>query len=114
MAAALENWPKAAAITEGPLFCRIGKGGRVGEALSSSAVRDIVKMRCAAAGLEGNFSAHSLRSGFVTEAVRQDVPLAEVMAMTGHRSAQSLVGYARGSGGKLTALRLLGEGIAKP
>ena len=59
-AAALENWLKAAAITEGPLFRRIGKGGRVGEALSASAVRDIVKMRCTAAGLEGNFSAHSV------------------------------------------------------
>lgn len=42
------------------------------------------------AGLSGDFSAHSLRSGFVTEAVRQDVPLAE--AMTGHRTVQSLMG----------------------
>ncbi|WP_421955263.1 site-specific integrase [Polaromonas sp.] len=108
-AAALEAWLKAAVITEGPLFRRIGKGGRIGAALSPAAVRDIVKARCGAAGLVGDFSAHSLRSGFVTEAVRQDVPLAETMAMTGHRSVQSLIGYARGSGGKHTALRLLGE-----
>jgi hypothetical protein len=37
----------------------------------------IVKRRAALAGLDGDFSAHSLRSGFMTEAGRQNVPLAE-------------------------------------
>jgi hypothetical protein len=34
-------------------------------------VRAIVKRRAALAGLDGDFSAHSLRSGFMTEAGRQ-------------------------------------------
>jgi lysine/ornithine N-monooxygenase len=41
--------------------------------------------------VEGAFSAHSLRSGFVTEAGRQQIPLAETMAMTGHRSVQTVI-----------------------
>jgi hypothetical protein len=40
-------------------------------------VRDIVKKRCALAGLEGDFSAHSLLSGFVTDAGRQRLPLGD-------------------------------------
>jgi hypothetical protein len=45
------------------------------------------------AGLEGDWAAHSLRSGFVTEAGRQGVPLGEVMAMTEHRSVTTVMGY---------------------
>jgi hypothetical protein len=43
----------------------------------------IVKRRAQLAGLEGDFGAHSLRSGFVTEAGRQNIPLGDTMAMTG-------------------------------
>jgi hypothetical protein len=39
----------------------------------------------------------SLRSGFVTEAGRQLVPLADTMAMTGHQSAATVMGYLRAS-----------------
>ncbi|MBT2300989.1 hypothetical protein J7E70_10990 [Variovorax paradoxus] len=58
-------------------------------------MRDIVKERGALAGVGDNFSAHSLRSGFVTEAGRQNMPLQETMAMTGHRSADVVTGYFR-------------------
>lgn len=68
----------------------------MGQPLSGAAVRQIVKKRCAAAGVEGEFSAHLLRSGFVTEAGRQRIPLAETMSMTGHRSVQTDVGYNQG------------------
>jgi hypothetical protein len=43
--------------------------------------------------LEGDFGAHSLRSGFVTEAGRQNIPLGDTMAMTGHRSIQTVMRY---------------------
>ena len=49
--------------------------------------------RCAAAGLDGRFSAHSLRSGFVTEAGLRDMPVGEAMAMTGHRTVATFQGY---------------------
>ena len=82
-------------IQEGALFRRIRKGGHLGEPLAPAAVRDIVKERCAMAGVEGKFSAHSLRAGFVTEAGRQNMSLPETMAMTGHHSVATVMGYFR-------------------
>ncbi|VVE87021.1 site-specific integrase [Pandoraea bronchicola] len=94
-AAALTDWLVSAGITHGPIFRRVRRGGHVGEPLSEAAVRDIVRERCALAGLEGDFSAHSLRAGFVTEAALQQVPLAEAMTMTGHTSVATVIGYFR-------------------
>ncbi len=94
-AAAMTDWLAASGIAEGAIFRRVRRGGHVGEPLSEAAVRDIVRERCQLAGLEGDFSAHSLRSGFVTEAAHQQVPLAETMAMTGHTSVATVVGYFR-------------------
>ena len=94
-AQALKAWLNAAQIIEGPIFRRIRKGGHLGEPLTPAAVRNIVKQRCALAGVEGDFSAHSLRSGFVTEAGRQNVPLPDTMALTGHHSVNTVLGYYR-------------------
>ena len=94
-AIALRAWLDAACITEGPIFRRIRKGGHVAEPLTPAAVRNIVKERCALAGVEGDFSAHSLRSGFVTEAGRRNLPLADTMALTGHHSVNTVLGYFR-------------------
>lgn len=93
-AQALNAWLAAAPASNGPLFRRLYKGGRVAPAgLSGDQVARIVKRRAALAGLEGDWAAHSLRSGFVTEAGRQGVPLGEVMAMTEHRSVSTVMGY---------------------
>lgn len=94
-AVALQAWLETAAITSGPLFRRVRRGGVIGEGLSAEAVRRIVKARAALAGLQGDYTAHSLRSGFVTEAGRQGRPLGEIMAMTNHASVVSVVGYHR-------------------
>ena len=94
-ARALDDWLAASNIKDGAVFRRVRRGGLVGEALSPAAVRDIIRGRCVEAGLEGGFSAHSIRSGFVTEAGRQDVPLADTMAMTGHASTSAVLGYFR-------------------
>jgi integrase len=94
-AQAMQEWLAASGIKEGALFRRIRKGGHLGEPLAPAAVRDIVKERCAIAGVEGKFSAHSLRAGFVTEAGRQNMSLPETMAMTGHQSVATVMGYFR-------------------
>lgn len=91
-ARALSAWLEAAEVRDGALFRRIWKI-RVGPALSPGSVATIVKRRARLAGLEGDFGAHSLRSGFVTEAGKQGIPLAAVMAMTEHRSVASVIGY---------------------
>ncbi|WJM95321.1 site-specific integrase [Pseudomonas defluvii] len=93
-AQALSAWLAAAPASCGPLFRRLYKGGRVAASgLSGDQVARIVKRRAAMAGLDGDWAAHSLRSGFVTEAGRQGVPLGEVMAMTEHRSVSTVMGY---------------------
>ncbi|VVE45551.1 phage integrase [Pandoraea communis] len=94
-AVALTDWLTSAGIATGPIFRRVRRGGHVGKPLSEAAVRDIVRERCALANLEGDFSAHSLRAGFVTEAAIQQVPLAETMTMTGHTSVATVIGYFR-------------------
>lgn len=108
-AVALEAWLSAAKIKTGALFRRVRRGDVVGEPLSAAAVRDIVKKRCVLAGVDVAFSAHSLRSGFVTEAGRSGVPLGDTMAMTGHRSTASLVGYFRHDKAAAKAARLLDQ-----
>jgi len=94
-ALALADWLQASGIKSGVIFRSVRRGGHLGEALSPAAVRAIVKERCALAGIEGEFSAHSLRSGFVTEAGRQQVPLADTMTMTGHHSVATVMEYFR-------------------
>jgi integrase len=92
---ALDAWIRKAGIVQGQIFRRVRRGEKIGEPLAAAAVRDIVCKRAALAGLAPEFAAHSLRSGFVTEAARQNVPLGEAMALTGHSSPASLIGYFR-------------------
>lgn len=91
---ALEAWLSAAKLTEGALFRRLQRGGHVGvRGITADEVARIVKRRASLAGLHGDWAAHSLRSGFVTEAGRQGVPLGEVMAMTEHLSVVTVMRY---------------------
>ena len=92
---ALKSWLDASAITQGLIFRRVLKGGHLGGAMSPAAVRTIVQTRSALAGVEGDFSAHSLRSGFVSEAGRQNISLADTMTLTGHQSIPTVMGYFR-------------------
>ncbi|MDQ3058570.1 MAG: tyrosine-type recombinase/integrase [Pseudomonadota bacterium] len=108
-AVALSEWLQASQITHGRIFRQLRKGGQIGEALGDASVRDIVKKRCEQAGLAGNFSAHSLRAGFVTEAGRQNMPLAETMAMTGHHSVATVLGYSRAGAALSSGLARLFE-----
>ncbi|AKQ60331.1 site-specific integrase [Bordetella hinzii] len=109
-AQALDAWLAAAGITHGALFRRVRRGGIVGEALGAEALRRMVQARARQAGLDGNYAAHSLRAGFITEAGRQGLPLAEVMAMSGHASVATVMHYHRaGAAVSSRAARLLDE-----
>jgi integrase len=91
---ALSEWMAASGLREGALFPRLQRGNRVGKhRLTGDQVARIVQRRAGLAQLRGDWGAHSLRSGFVTEAGRQGVPLGEVMAMTEHRSVGTVMGY---------------------
>ena len=70
-------------------------GGAVSRcALDPKAVNDIVKHRAALAGLEaGEFSAHGLRSDYLTEAANRGVPLPEAMEQSRYQSVQQASSY---------------------
>jgi integrase len=91
----LRAWLERSGIAKGPVFRRIDRWGTLDtRALSPQAVNLIVKRRCAMAGLDAKeFSAHGLRSGFMTEAALRGVSLPEAMAQSQHRSVQQAARY---------------------
>ena len=99
-ARALRLWVDVAAITSGPVFRKVNKGGRVeARRLSEDAVRQILLRRAAQAGVRGTLaepvSPHGLRAGFVTTAYRNGVSDEEIMGHTRHRSLATMRSYVR-------------------
>jgi integrase len=92
---ALNAWITAARIETGSVFRKVDRWGNVSKrVLDPKSVNDIVKQRAALAGLEpGEFSAHGLRSGYLTEAANRGIPLAEAMEQSRHRSMQQASSY---------------------
>ena len=94
-ARALEDWVKALRgefgdEMRGPIFRAVDRWGGISKsALTPAAVNAIVKERLDVAGEnQDDFSAHGIRSGYLTEARNAGVPLEEAMAQTKHRSYQ--------------------------
>jgi len=92
---ALQAWMVAARIDRGSVFRGIGRWGTISErALDPQSVNAILKQRAEMAGLEpAEFSAHGLRSGYLTEAANRGVPLPEAMEQSRHRSVQQASSY---------------------
>jgi integrase len=92
---ALRAWLVFAKIAAGPVFRPIDKWENIGAAaLDPQSVNAVIKSRCVAAGLDPrDFSAHGLRSGYLTEAARAGVPLQEAMQQSRHRSMQQAARY---------------------
>ena len=93
--AALRAWLDAAGIESGRVFRSVDRHGRVGGAISGRAVASIVKGYAAKAGLEGDFSGHSLRSGFVTAAAERGVRAEAIAEHTRHASTDMVRTYTR-------------------
>jgi integrase len=91
----LKDWLERAAITEGAVFRGIDRWGNLERrALTPQAVNLILKRRIAEAGLDPTaFSAHGLRSGYLTETARRGIPLPEAMQQSQHRSVQQASNY---------------------
>ncbi|MDP9838622.1 integrase [Neorhizobium huautlense] len=92
---ALGAWLEIAKIERGPVFRKIDRWGNVAKtALDPQAINAIVKQRAEMAGLDsGEFSAHGLRSGYLTEAANRGIPLPEAMEQSRHRSVQQASSY---------------------
>lgn len=92
---ALNAWMTAAKIDSGSVFRAIGRWGTVSKrAIDPQSVNAIIKQRVEMAGLEtGEFSAHGLRSGYLTEAANRGISLPEAMEQSRHRSVQQASSY---------------------
>lgn len=100
----VREWLDAAGITAGPVFKPVSRSGNVrwldanGEParLTDRSVANILQAYCTAAGLDASaFGAHSLRAGFITSAAERGADLAQIMAQSGHRNADTVLGYVR-------------------
>ncbi|TIV04760.1 MAG: integrase [Mesorhizobium sp.] len=91
----LREWLEHANISEGAVFRGIDRWGNLEKrALTPQAVNLILKRRIAEAGLDPQaFSAHGLRSGYLTETARRGIPLPEAMQQSQHHSVQQASNY---------------------
>ena len=93
----IQAWMERADIREGPLFRRVFLNGRVGEGkMNVDSLRKIIKQRCAAIGIGGRVSGHSLRIGGAQSLAAGGATLPE-MQTAGRWTSPSMPGhYARG------------------
>lgn len=95
-ALALTEWLEASGLrpgSPGRIFRSIRRSGRLNDTIDASSIRLMVIRRAAQANLDDYYSAKSLRSGFVTEAATQNIPLLEAMNMTGHKTVKAFMAY---------------------
>ena len=93
----VKTWMDAAGIEDGPVFRRLHRGDSVGKkALSTVSVRNIIKRRCAAAGIDGDVSGHSLRVGGAHSLAAGGASIAEMQTAGRWTSPQMPGHYARG------------------
>ncbi|KRD56339.1 site-specific integrase [Ensifer sp. ENS10] len=92
---ALRRWLEEADIKDGPVFRRIDQWGNIDRrALTPQSVNLILKGRCKQSGLDPTlFSAHGLRSGYLTEAANRGVSLPEAMQQSLHKSVAQAARY---------------------
>lgn len=107
---ALKQWLAVAGIESGPVFRKIDQWGNVDRrAITPQTVNLVVKARARQAGLDpALFSAHGLRSGYLTEAANRGVPLPEAMQQSQHKSVAQAASYYNDSERKMgRAVRIL-------
>ena len=105
---AVREWLDMAQIESGALFRAIDRWGHVrADRVTDKVIALVVKDAAKRAGLEARqFSGHSLRAGFVTQAAQDETPAYEIKAVTGHKSDAMVSRYIRDAGrGQVRAIR---------
>lgn len=102
---ALRQWLQAAenevdGSFEGEIFRRFYRGESVGDtAMTGQYVSTVLKRHAEAAGLDPEeYSAHSLRAGFITQAIRAGKAERRVKEHSGHRSWEAFNRYVEEAG----------------
>ena len=85
---------------EGGIFRRFYRGESIGEeAMTAQYVSTVLKRHAENAGLDPTeYSAHSLRAGFITQAIRAGKPERRVKEHSGHRSWETFNRYVETAG----------------
>lgn len=93
----LRQWIDLASIESGPVFRSLDRHGNIKSSrIQGQTVARVVKRRIAEIGLdERNYSGHSLRAGFVTQAAMNGQGTLSIMDQTGHRSERIVKRYYR-------------------
>lgn len=93
----LQRWLRESGICEGFVFQTLLRGGVAsGRPLDPGDVARIVKRHARGVGLDPqDYSAHSLRAGFVTTAAVNHARIDKIMEVTRHRNAQTVLNYIR-------------------
>ncbi|WP_275100176.1 site-specific integrase [Sedimenticola hydrogenitrophicus] len=93
-AAALSRWLMAAGIRDGAIFRSIKPDGRLCQNICGRTINRLVKTHSQLAGLDpALYGAHSLRSGYLTEAGKAGTQPWQAMALSLHRSEKVALGY---------------------
>jgi integrase len=106
-ALALEAWLAIAPPGDGesPLFCSL-HGSKTGKALLPAAIATIIQRRCAAAGVMGDFSGHSLRRGWIQSANEQGTSTPDIQQITRQKTPTMVAIYCETNDKRRLALRL--------
>ena len=93
----LRAWLEDAKVSDGYLFQTMKRGGRLtGLPMHHSDVARLVKHYVKQIGLDpSDYSAHSLRAGFVTSAAVHHARLDKIMEVTRHKSPAMVLKYIR-------------------
>ncbi|HUZ01651.1 MAG TPA: tyrosine-type recombinase/integrase [Thermomicrobiaceae bacterium] len=92
----LADWLGTAGIDSGPIFRRLLTPTTVGpDAIRDKGIAELVQRVMYAAGIAGEWSGHSLRAGFATEAARHQMDALAISKQTRHRKLDTLAVYVR-------------------
>ena len=89
----LRLWLSMSRINEGFVFRRVVKNKVSGDRIRTKALSTRVTKRFNDVGIPGEFSGISLRRGFITECGKQNIPILDVMAMSEHRTYETVRRY---------------------
>lgn len=89
-------WQSRTGDTAGPVFCPVTRAGYVvPRRMCDRTVALVIKRVAARAGLQGDYSGHSLRAGLATSAAAAGAGEASIMRQTRHKSVTVMRGYIR-------------------
>ena len=90
---ALESWIGIVGATAAVFRSFNLRGRLTANRLDPGDVARILRRRCIAAGVDGDFAGHSLRRGFITNAAKKKIPIESIKRVTGQRSSGIVLNY---------------------